>query len=249
MPSAEAESILKTIIQLVTLKYPYPPPDHVRGKPPPPPQDPFALPLQAYVLLYAYVLLFVTRLPAKLRATGLLVACFFAPIEYLFYMATTEDPNTGAIEPNWDLLSGKGTPREGHTTVYQFAANVFLGGPLFYFYLEGFKRLSALPWVVVALLRALTVPLLIWTLEIVEGYILIFLYGYNPAWHYYGDDALFHGNVKLSYWKYWLPLGVVAEFWGWYLLAQLADAITPFIKTRKEQVEEKAKLLEKSKDD
>ena len=70
------------------------------------------------------------------------------------------------------------------------------------------------------LARALLFPLNIWALEIVEGYALIYLYGYNPAWEYRGDDALFHGTIKLSYWRYWLPMGLVLEYLLWNSFVQ-----------------------------
>ena len=29
------------------------------------------------------------------------------------------------------------------------------------------------------------------------------------AWNYYGDDAYFHGAIKLGYWKIWLVMGLI----------------------------------------
>lgn len=37
------------------------------------------------------------------------------------------------------------------------------------------------------------------------------IYGTNIAWYYWSADALFHGNIRLNYWKYWLLLGLGAE--------------------------------------
>ena len=35
--------------------------------------------------------------------------------------------------------------------------------------------------------------------------------GTNIAWYYYSSDALFHGNIRLNYWKHWLLLGILSE--------------------------------------
>jgi hypothetical protein len=64
-------------------------------------------------------------------------------------------------------------------------------------------------------MRALLWPINIWMLEIIEGYVLIFLYGFNPAWTYRGSDAFFHGNIKLGYWQFWLPMGAFMAWYGW----------------------------------
>ena len=47
----------------------------------------------------------------------------------------------------------------------------------------------------------------IWVSEICEGYVLIFLFGYNRAWNYFGIDAFFHGNIKLGYGIFWTVFG------------------------------------------
>lgn len=73
--------------------------------------------------------------------------------------------------------------------------------------------------------RILLWPINIWVLEVIEGYILILLYGYNPAWTYYGSDVFFSGNVKLGYFKFWLPMGVFMEFWGWNLLLSVSQSL------------------------
>lgn len=60
-------------------------------------------------------------------------------------------------------------------------------------------------------LRVGLFPLNVWMLEIVEGYMLMFLYGFNPAWTYTSPDAYFHGNICLSHASVWWLLGVLVE--------------------------------------
>jgi hypothetical protein len=51
-------------------------------------------------------------------------------------------------------------------------------------------------------------PIYIWTVEIVEGYLIMFLFdGKNIAWEYSGSDALFDGNIKIAHCKLWWVLG------------------------------------------
>ena len=40
------------------------------------------------------------------------------------------------------------------------------------------------------------------------------------AWNYYGDDAYFHGAIKLGYWKIWLVMGLIYNP-GLYLIKNL----------------------------
>lgn len=58
-------------------------------------------------------------------------------------------------------------------------------------------------------IRALVAaPLFIWTLEIVEGHLLIMTFGYNRAWQYQGDDVLFNGTIKISYAPLWIGMSL-----------------------------------------
>jgi len=52
---------------------------------------------------------------------------------------------------------------------------------------------------VFGLLRVALFPFAVWSLELLEGYFLMTLYGYNPAWTYTTPDARFHGNIRLGY--------------------------------------------------
>jgi hypothetical protein len=54
-------------------------------------------------------------------------------------------------------------------------------------------------------------PFSVWWLEIVEGYILIFLFGKNVAWEYKGKAAYFHGTITIEYFVPWLGLGAAIE--------------------------------------
>eukprot|EP01084_Bolivina_argentea_P220310 373392_1 len=63
-------------------------------------------------------------------------------------------------------------------------------------------------------IRVILTPLFIWILEIIEGYLLIILFGYNRAWTYYGKDSFFHGAIKLSYFPLWLVIGFTYSYFG-----------------------------------
>ena len=54
-------------------------------------------------------------------------------------------------------------------------------------------------------------PIAVWSIEIVQGYALIFLFRRNVAWWYHGRDAFFRGTIKLGHWWAWLLLGVAIE--------------------------------------
>ena len=45
------------------------------------------------------------------------------------------------------------------------------------------------------------------------------IFGTNVAWNYTTPDALFHGNIRLNYWKHWLILGVLCELLHNYILS------------------------------
>ena len=104
----------------------------------------------------------------KLR--GLLGGLSFAPVEFTFTTLTAE------------------VGEKGHTTLEQFAANCLFLPWLFEIYYH-----LTLPYN--ALVFGMCFPIFVWVLEIIEGYYMIFLYGYNPAWHYHGNDAFFHGML------------------------------------------------------
>ena len=63
-------------------------------------------------------------------------------------------------------------------------------------------------------------PVFVWIIEIIEGYILIFMYGKNMAWNYYGNDVYFSGTIKLGFWKYWFMGGLIYAP-GLYLIKNL----------------------------
>jgi len=71
-------------------------------------------------------------------------------------------------------------------------------------------------------LRIAAFPFNIWWLEIIEGYIIMFLFGKNVAWEYRGKAAFFHGNITLEYYAPWLGLGLVLELiWEGVILSLL----------------------------
>ena len=54
-------------------------------------------------------------------------------------------------------------------------------------------------------------PLIIWLIEIVEGYLLLFLYGENIAWFYTGSYVYLHQNIKLNYGFLWMGAGLILD--------------------------------------
>ena len=66
-------------------------------------------------------------------------------------------------------------------------------------------QVRALLWLQPAVGIALF-PIAVWSIEIVQGYALIFLFRRNVAWWYHGRDAFFRGTIKLGHWWAWLLL-------------------------------------------
>lgn len=71
--------------------------------------------------------------------------------------------------------------------------------PLFYKYVDPMA------------LRLILFPLNSWLIEVIEGYFLMHIFGYNPAWTYHGDYILFHGNIKLTYYPPFFIIGLWME--------------------------------------
>lgn len=44
-----------------------------------------------------------------------------------------------------------------------------------------------------------------------SSYCIMLVYGINIAWYYWSSDSLFHGNIRLKFWKNWILLGILAE--------------------------------------
>ena len=69
------------------------------------------------------------------------------------------------------------------------------------------------------LMRILFTSILFWTIQIIQGYFLIFLFGYNRAWQYFGISAFFHGNIRINDCAALTCLGGVT----FYLLSDIID--------------------------
>ncbi|KAG0223427.1 hypothetical protein BGW42_005905 [Actinomortierella wolfii] len=163
--------------------------------PAPSPKNAHPIPVLGYVLILAVVIQWfhATSLAVKLQC--FIGAALFSCTEYTFYTMTIEEPDgTVRVKP----FAG----RPGHTTVHQYIMNVFYIPIL----IHGYHALIHNTY-----LRILFFPLNIWLLEIIQGYTLIYLIGYNAAWTYRGKDAFFHGTIKLSYVHHWLMFGAVLE--------------------------------------
>ena len=132
------------------------------------------------------------------RAGALIGALAFVVIETFWTTITTEDSAGKVAICGWN-------GHLGHSSFAQFWSNVIFT-PLILFHYRNI--------VTDCCLRVFLFPINIWLLEIIEGYVIMFLFGKNVAWEYRGDDAYFHGNVKLGYAVPWIVLGLVVEL-GW----------------------------------
>ncbi|KAF9910873.1 hypothetical protein EC991_005336 [Linnemannia zychae] len=163
--------------------------------PAPPKTNAHPIPPLGYILI---ALVFIqwfhaTSLAVKLQC--LIGAGLFSCTEYTFYTMTVESPDgTVSLKP----FAG----RPGHTTVHQYVMNVFYIPIL----IHGYHSIIGS-----TALRILFFPLNIWLLEMIQGYTLIYLIGYNAAWVYRGYDAFFHGTIKLWYVHYWFMMGAALE--------------------------------------
>ncbi len=142
------------------------------------------------------------------KMLGMLGAVAFAPTEFMFYMLTIEDAPTATVR----LAVSTFPNRAGHTTLAQFMANVVV---------LPFLLPRLLAWTMPSgLLFAVSFPLFVWAVEVCEGFVLITVCGHNPAWFYYGRDALLWGTIKLGYFRHWLMAGlalapIVPALWQW----------------------------------
>ncbi|KAF9546938.1 hypothetical protein EC957_009103 [Mortierella hygrophila] len=138
--------------------------------PAPPKSNAHPIPPLGYILI---ALVFIqwfhaTSLAVKLQC--LIGAGLFSCTEYTFYTMTVESPDgTVSVKP----FAG----RPGHTTVHQYIMNVFYIPILIHSYHAVIGSTA---------LRILLFPLNIWLLEMIQGYTLIYLIGYNAAWTYRG---------------------------------------------------------------
>jgi len=148
------------------------------------------------------------------KQNSFIAACLFAVIEFSYT----------------SLVYGI---KKGYTTFAQFWVLAFY----FPFIVEPYRLLVAV-WetdLMNFISRVILFPILIWTLEVFEGYLLIFIHGRNTAWEYEptkpviqstdnqnlfskiasglwsGEDVFFHGNIKLGHYKLWWLLGIIQE--------------------------------------
>ncbi|KAF9159520.1 hypothetical protein DFQ26_006428 [Actinomortierella ambigua] len=163
--------------------------------PAPSPKEAHPIPALGYLLMMMIAIVWYHETSLAVKMQCVVGAALFSCVEYTFYTMTVEDPD-GTVRVK--LFAG----RPGHTTVHQFVMNIFYIPIL----VHGYHALIHNIY-----LRILLFPLNIWFLEIIEGYTIIYLLGYNAAWIYRGKDALFHGTIKLWYVHHWVMFGAVLE--------------------------------------
>jgi hypothetical protein len=126
---------------------------------------------------------------------ALIFSALYSCIEFNFYCHTVDKPDGSFTVVPFN--------KPGFTTVEQFMMNV-LYMPLL---TDGYRGLIGSP-----LLRVILSPFNIWTLEIVEGVLLMMMYGYNPAWDYSDrPDGYLNGLIKKGHWSLWVLLGILME--------------------------------------
>ena len=156
-------------------------------------------PYRAVIFVLAWIYWFwnVTRI--NKIAAAIFSSCF-SFVEYFFVMVTSKDNKGGTTAEQWMI----------HTLIVPYFGPWFLAiVPNFeitvnlYFYSKSINMFAVI-----------LAPLFAWSVELAEGYFLIFIFGWNNAWQYFDSDAYFHGTIKLGYAKYW----IIAAFFVHLLL-------------------------------
>jgi len=98
---------------------------------------------------------------------------------------------------------------------------------------DGFQSLVLwlFPWAwgpTLFVLYALLYPFNIWFIEIVGGYYLNHIWQ-RRAWYYQDKFALFHGNITLKYYQYWVILGFAHLIGIQFFYAPLSALIEYYI--------------------
>ena len=176
--------------------------------------------------------------PPFVRAVGVVGACGFFAIETLWLSFTATDPATGHVV--FRRAKGGGGGGWKTSTLAQWWCNALLLPhtllgthqvatarlcvPVVRALLPAAWAAPALAWLQPAAAVALF-PVAVWSLEIAQGYLLIFLFRRNVAWWYHGDDAYFRGTIKLGHGWAWLALGLAVELAWAPLLVPAARAV------------------------
>ena len=138
---------------------------------------------------------------------GIVYGVAFAVVEAMFRALCDNDEHGKLVfAPNW---------RHGHST-WAMLPGSMLGGLYFlepcYFYCRPFADPA---WNLA--LRLALWPVVIWAIELVWGAFLYYGCNGTRAWHYQGATARCNGFIKLSYYPYWLILGIAVEAWLYWL--------------------------------
>jgi hypothetical protein len=144
-------------------------------------------------LILAYIWFNHYDMATKLRS--ICYATMYSIIEYSWYATTTLQPD-GSLK----FTPFAKTCRKGFTTWAQWFCNV-LYTPIMidiYFHFFEFSLLGYL-------LGFTLFPFNIWIAEFIMGYYLLLVWN-TRAWEYDGNDAYFHGNIKIGHAKLWLLL-------------------------------------------
>lgn len=124
---------------------------------------------------------------------GLVYGLGFALIEIIF-TTFAKDSDDGGIHFAFGPL--------GRTTWIMIPGSI-LGGTVI---IENFYHFTT-PF----LLRVFLWPLVIWLIEILWGGFLFYGCNGKRAWYYEGNSAKINGFIKLSYYPFWLILGLGIE--------------------------------------
>ena len=171
-----------------------------------------------YLALLCIVFFYYNNTTSTTRALGLVAACGFVAIETFWTTITVEDSATGLVSiTSLSSLLTLQPGTIGHSSFAQFWVNVIFtpfllnGYREFFDWFIGSYGIMLGPIPLVSVVRIIMFCCNVWLLEIVEGYLIMFLCGRNIAWEYRGADAWFHGNIKLQYAMPWMVLGFLVE--------------------------------------
>ncbi len=94
------------------------------------------------------------------------------------------------------------------TTIEQSLMNFFWAPFLIHGYEKIIDRYFLLNIQGVRIVKVILFPFNVWIAEIVQGNYLLNIHGYR-VWYYSDNLSMFDGHITLSYYFYWLFLGVI----------------------------------------
>lgn len=148
-----------------------------------------------FCLFMCIIALWLFIVPLHNKMMGFFYATGFAICEFLFLGILVEGTGIisydekGKVRRKRRRFKGENWTMAEYTTTEQFIMNLLVIPVV-------------LPWynyiMPSKLYRIMFTSVCMWTIQIIQGYFLIFLFGYNRAWQFFGVDAFFHGNIRMG---------------------------------------------------